>query len=322
MKKILFALSIAAVLLAGVSCKKDNVKPEYAAILGQWELCSEDGVVTHDIISISESDYVEKTIFKSYLDLDELVYEDSDCAKVESITKVQSDLVDSDVWKIALEGWTSRFIYDVSGETAKLVYWPLDENPTVYLLRAVKKNIKLTWHYVPRSAIDLGLSVYWAAFDMQTTYMTGFNPDNDYFENWIDTGSSSFYSPGKLYTFPESDPVQETFGGKWRMPTSAEWEELFNNCSWFQETRENVSFPLMTARSTKPGYETEYIVLPMNGYIYNNTRQYDGHGFFWSSDKSSVDAHYSAHIHTNTRELMSASDNAQIAIRPVWDPKM
>ena len=58
MTKFLFALSIAAVLLAGVSCKKDNVQqgteapegpdgpvgpvnppedpPEYAAILGLW----------------------------------------------------------------------------------------------------------------------------------------------------------------------------------------------------------------------------------------------------------------------------------------------
>lgn len=324
MKKILLTLSIAAALLAGVSCKKDNTTapPEYAAILGLWELCSADGVATYDIISISETDYVEKNIFKSFLELDELVYEDSDCTKVESISKVQSDLVDSDVWEIALDGWHSRFIYDVSGETAKLVYWPLEQEPTVYLLRAIKKDIKLTWHYVPKSAYDLGLSVYWGAFDMQTSYPSGFDPDKDYFENWISSGSSSFYSPGKLYTFPENDPVNETFGGKWRMPTKEEWEELFDNCSWMQETNEDVSFPLMIARSTKPGYETEYLVLPMNGYIYNSTRQYNGQGYFWSSDPDSDSKHFCARIENEQRLIVSMNNTAEVAIRPVWDPNM
>ena len=74
---------------------------------------------------------------------------------------------------------------------------------------------------------------------MQTSYPSGFDPNNDYFENWIYSGSSSFYSPGKLYTFPESDPVHEAFGGKWRMPTKEEWEELFDNCSWMKETDDN-----------------------------------------------------------------------------------
>ena len=322
MKKILFALSIAAVLLAGVSCKKDNVKPEYAALLRIWEECSEDGSFTYDLMSISDKEVVWKYINKSSFELDEVMYNDRERYDIHSITKIQTNVVDSDVWAVCWDKENYFYIFDVTDETAKIAYHPLEQEPDIFLLRTLKTGLKLTWHYVPRSAYDLGLSVYWADFDMQTTFKTGFNPENDYFGNWVYSGSTAFYSPGKLYTFPESDPVQEAFGGKWRMPTAEEWNELFENCSWGQTTHEELSFPLMIVRGKKPGYEDQFITFPMNGYIYNNTRQYEGQGYFWSSDKSSANAHYCARIENNQQYLVSMGDDSQVAIRPVWDPNM
>ena len=324
MKKILFAICIAAALLAGVSCKKDktNAPPEYAAIFGLWEERSENGAAFYDLMLISEKAVAWKSIDKTSLDLDEVMYDDKSKYDIKSITKIQSELVDGDVWAITWDEESTCYIFDITDETMKVVYQPLEQEPTVFLLRAVRSGLKMTWHYVPMSAHDLGVSVYWADFDMQESFKPGFNPNNDRFDNWIVNGSYSFYNPGKLYTFPEGDPVHEAFGGKWRMPTKDEWVELLDACTWSVISHQDVSFPLMIGRSKKAGYENEQITLPMNGYIYNGSRKGENMGYFWSTDKSSVDAHYAARLENSDQYLTSMSDNAQVAIRPVWDPNM
>ena len=60
----------------------------------------------------------------------------------------------------------------------------------------------------------------------------------------------------------------------------------------------------------------------MNGYIYNSTRQYNGQGYFWSSDPDSDSKHFCARIENEQRLIVSMNNTAEVAIRPVWDPNM
>ena len=57
-------------------------------------------------------------------------------------------------------------------------------------------------------AVDLGLSVKWAALNI---------------------GAESLNDYGKLASYEEAQRL--SWGGRWRIPTSDEWKELYDNCS-------------------------------------------------------------------------------------------
>ena len=59
------------------------------------------------------------------------------------------------------------------------------------------------------------------------------------------------------------DPAAVTMGGRWRMPTEAEAEELINNCSFYQTTINSIKGIKVTSK--KPGYTDKWIFLPAAG---------------------------------------------------------
>lgn len=98
-------------------------------------------------------------------------------------------------------------------------------------------------------AIDLGLSVKWAAYNV------GANSPEDYggYYAWGETEEKSNYSwskykwcngssstmtkycgtvDNKTVLDPEDDVAHVKWGGNWRMPTIEEQRELLNKCSW------------------------------------------------------------------------------------------
>lgn len=105
--------------------------------------------------------------------------------------------------------------------------------------------------------VDLGLSVYWATFNVGATKPEEYG---DYYA-WGETETKTDYSwetykwcngsentltkycnnseygyngytDDKYVLDPEDDVVQVKWGGNWRMPTREEMEELMNSCSW------------------------------------------------------------------------------------------
>ena len=77
---------------------------------------------------------------------------------------------------------------------------------------------------------------------------------------------------------PEDDAAAVKWGGKWRMPTDAGWEELMNNCTWTWTTLNGVN-----------GYEVKSktngnsIFLPAAGYRDDDgLNGAGGYGFYWS----------------------------------------
>ena len=164
----------------------------------------------------------------------------------------------------------------------------------------------------PLGAVDLGLSVYWG-----TTNIGASKPEDygDYYA-WGETEPKESYSwsaykfgtssSGPFFKYntissygsvddktvlePEDDVASVKLGGKWRMPTDAEWTELRTKCTWTWTTNYNgtgVKGQIVTATNGNS------IFLPAAGYR-RDTKLYDAgsYGYYWSSslntDKPSI----------------------------------
>ena len=82
----------------------------------------------------------------------------------------------------------------------------------------------------------------------------------------------------KMVLEPEDDVAHVKLGGKWRMPTVAEWTELRENCTWTWTTQNGVNGRLVTASNGNS------IFLPAAGgrgdTILGTVGSY---GYYWSS---------------------------------------
>ena len=91
---------------------------------------------------------------------------------------------------------------------------------------------------------------------------------------------------------PEDDAARVHRGGKWRIPTDAEWDSLRVYSTWTWTTLNGVNGHLV--RSTVPGYTDNTIFLPAAGYRYIDTLESVGSmGAYWSSTlRSDTEAYY------------------------------
>ena len=78
----------------------------------------------------------------------------------------------------------------------------------------------------------------------------------------------------------EDDVAHVTWGGKWRMPTREEMDELHDNCIWEWTTLNGVNGYRVTSK--KQGYTDRSIFLPAAGSKYNGRYEYGSKGNYWS----------------------------------------
>ena len=213
----------------------------------------------------------------------------------------------SDVAALKTEGTqvTSTLALSSDGTFWKALY-SLSYNTTYYYIACATVNgneftseVKsfTTKPHEP-AAVDLGLSVKWASFNIGASKEEEFG---DYFA-WGETETKSYYSwstykfgtsyngpfskyntsssygpvDNKTVLDPEDDVAHVKLGGNWRMPTEAEWNELLNRCTWTWTTINGVNGYLVT-RKTTPKVS---IFLPAS-FASN------GEGDYWSSSASS-----------------------------------
>lgn len=146
----------------------------------------------------------------------------------------------------------------------------------------------------PYVAVDLGLSVKWATFNVGATAPEEYG---DYFA-WGETETKSTYDwstykfcngskdtqtkynynsnygvvDNKTTLDLEDDVAHVKWGGEWRMPTRTEIIQLENNCTWDWTTQNGVKGYLVT--SNVSGYEGASIFLPVSGFIFNTSLYY------------------------------------------------
>ena len=150
-------------------------------------------------------------------------------------------------------------------------------------------------------AVDLGLSVKWATCNLGAAkpedygdyYAWGETVPKDNY-NWstykwgtsstsltkYNTDSSRGTVDNKTVLEPDDDAAHAALGGKWRMPTDAEWTELRTKCTWTWVTNYNgsgINGKLVTATNGNS------IFLPAAGYRGGTSLYYAGSdGYYWS----------------------------------------
>ena len=167
--------------------------------------------------------------------------------------------------------------------------------------------------------VDLGLSVKWATCNVGAEKP---EESGDYFA-WGETKPKSLYSwdtyvhchgvvfrkylkynqtergvrDGKTVLDLSDDAARSNWGGSWRMPTEAEFQELIDKCTW-----------KWTEMNGKKGYKVtskvngNSIFLPAAGWRYDTPLFFAGSiGFYWSSSLSESDS-------VDARSLVFSSD--------------
>ena len=204
----------------------------------------------------------------------------------------------------------------------------------------INKNFILYAQWKEYEAVDLGLSVLWATFNVGTTNpgetgvyfmwgdLEGTNTTEYYTSYWDSykycNGSynslTKYCTQGtygvidnKILLEIEDDAAHYYWGGDWRMPTKEEWEELITKCKWDKASM----------GSYYGGYK-----ISGNGneiYIENNVKVNGStNGLYWSSSVNEKDPSVAYYMHCNIYSDIQMSTYQRacyIGIRPVKDKK-
>lgn len=168
----------------------------------------------------------------------------------------------------------------------------------------VSASCHVTVYAIP-DAVDLGLSVKWAAWNVGAVGPE--HAGNQY--AWGETESKSKYkwstyqwcegsedslikyneADGKTQLDPEDDVAHVKLGGSWRMPTGEEFQELLDHCMLEWTTLNGVEG--MKCTSQIEGFSDRWIFLPSTGYKqpFNPADDDTTQGFYgnyWSSSRN------------------------------------
>lgn len=195
----------------------------------------------------------------------------------------------------------------------------------------------------PMEYVDLGLSVKWATCnvgalmpqDYGNYYAWGetetksnydystykwcngsYNTLTKYCNN-SNYGNEGFTDTLTVLTL-EDDVAHVKWGGTWRMPTSAELDELRNNCTWTWTTLNGVNGYLVT--SNKTGYTDRSIFLPATGSCNGTGLDLVGYlGCYWSSSlyTDSPNAAWYIYFNSDYVDRYSGTRYSGGSVRPV-----
>ena len=187
------------------------------------------------------------------------------------------------------------------------------------------------------SWVDLGLSVKWATCNVgannpeeyggyfawgETTTKTYYYWDTykHSISNWLDitkycTNSRYGTVDNKTTLDLSDDAARANWGGRWRMPTSAEIIELHEQCTWSWTTQNGVSGYKVTSR-----INGQYIFLPATGCrSFESIVEVGKQGHYWSSslDEGYMPNAWRVFFNDSSVGVDTDSRDAGRAVRPV-----
>ena len=184
--------------------------------------------------------------------------------------------------------------------------------------------------YAP--AVDLGLSVKWAAFNIGASSVTdygGYYAWGELYTKWYYDGEHYLlgtYNDGivnmNYYNMIDGvtclrngdDVAYQYWGAGWFIPEKRHFEELLDNCEWEWATINNVKGVLFTSR--KNG---RTLFFPCAGLIEGTTDYYRGSSvYYWAATKPAI-GDYDAHCFASMNGqlfIMSKSRELGMPIRP------
>lgn len=202
-------------------------------------------------------------------------------------------------------------------------------------IRPVRSSVSKSATNVPdqSSYVDLGLSVKWARCNLGAR-----NPwDKGYFYAWGELrpreseyfilhtyswltykfGDKDFQTKytkkdGKTVLDAQDDAATESCKSPWRLPTSDEFQELFDKCTWLWTSLYEVEGYKVT------GPNGNYIFLPAAGYKKEREVVSRSSGFYWTSN--SEFNHYAISFEFSSKGGGSHSNDRcfGLSVRPVF----
>ena len=136
--------------------------------------------------------------------------------------------------------------------------------------------------------------------------------------HWGGSGNPDNKTSFKDYDYAD-DAARKVLGGKWRMPTDAEWTELWNNCTWTWTDNYNgtgVKGRVVTATNGNR------IFLPAAGYRSDTNLYYAGLTGYYRSSSLDTDVPFCAYlVYFNSDNLFRFREDRYIgqSVRPVYD---
>ena len=189
----------------------------------------------------------------------------------------------------------------------------------------------------PPVAIDLGLSVKWASYNVGATKPEEYGryfawgekvPKNDY--RWANYQfGTSKNGPFSKYVLDSNcgtidnktildltdDAAAAAWVGDWRLPSKEEVSELMNNCTWAWTTWNGVNGYKIT------GHNGNSIFLPANGIRSGNNISEEGAaGNYWSSSISEDGSYFalSPYFSQSGKEIGNCYRYFGLGVRPVY----
>ncbi len=198
-----------------------------------------------------------------------------------------------------------------------------------YVLSDVKNFKTEEFDLETLEAVDLGLSVKWAAYNVGASSPEEYG---DYFA-WGETATKSSYDSDNSTTYGLSyselqsrgiigadgnltaayDAATANWGSAWRMPTLDEMTELVNNCTWKWTTYNGVTGWLFT------GPNGNSIFLPAAGCRFGTDLSSAGsYGYYWSATPYSRSGNaYSLYFYSGNYGWYIGTRDYGLAVRPV-----
>lgn len=187
-----------------------------------------------------------------------------------------------------------------------------------------KDSVNSVFSPVP-DAVDLGLpsGIKWATFNLGASRPEEYG---DYYA-WGELNTKSDYSED-TYTYhsdPETLPLSadvahKNLGGKWRMPTLEEFEELIDNCSWTWTSVNGING--YKVQSKKSGYTDKWIFLPAAGRWGGTSLYGVGNRGYYRSSSLDTDDPFNAwylYFYSGSVDARSLNRHYGQSVRPVTE---
>lgn len=192
-----------------------------------------------------------------------------------------------------------------------------------------------------RTAVDLGLSSLWSVVNIGTTFFDrpgwyfpwgeaehvsgkdatwenyNYGTENNLtkYNNNPDYGTVD----GKVVLDIDDDPAAYNWGEDWHMPDTADWNELYTQCTWTWTEMQQSSGYLIQSKVS--GYEQAQIFLPTSGYhegIYSVKSKTDFYYFTKYLNQANPNQAISVHFSQTAPMTIGAEDRyLGFACRPV-----
>lgn len=228
-------------------------------------------------------------------------------------------------------------VYQKDGKTVKFPYEMIDSIVT-YSNDVEDDPVTppVTPPEIVYEAVDLGLSVKWASFNVGATSPEEYG---DYF-SWGDIEPENSFTSANCFTYDKTieelrtsgiigpdnnltakyDAATANWGDAWRMPTSDEMGELINNCTWEGDSIivQVDAVKIDTIRGSKvTGPNGNSIFLPAAGSKYRTTLYNQGSiGHYWSATPIEKSALY-LKLSKNGLEMGEERAHYGFTVRPV-----